>query len=194
MSADGVDNGWGGAPVRVEAYNKFNSGDARRDATCYRPATGSYKARYQDTGLWLNKYIARGANLQNIVGATDGNYNNNLRIYRYAETLLNAAELLVRTNGSLADAQQYLNLVHHRAGLTDNRAATIDNIIHERDLEFMGEGKRYWDLVRTGKAVTTLVPDADGYRKNTWSENRKYVPIPQGEIDAAQGGLVQHNY
>ena len=100
----------------------------------------------------------------------------------------------MRTNGSLADAQQYLNLVHHRAGLTDNRAATIDNIIDERDLEFMGEGKRYWDLVRTGKAVTTLVPDADGYRKNTWSENRKYVPIPQGEIDAAQGGLVQHNY
>ncbi|MBF1081223.1 MAG: RagB/SusD family nutrient uptake outer membrane protein, partial [Prevotellaceae bacterium] len=53
---------------------------------------------------------------------------------------------------------------------------------------------RYWDLVRTGKAATTLVPDADGFRKNTWSQNRKYVPIPQSEIDAAQGGLVQHNY
>lgn len=100
----------------------------------------------------------------------------------------------MRTGGSLADAQQYLNMVHHRAGLTDNRAANIDNIINERDLEFMGEGKRYWDLVRTGKAATTLVPDADGFRKNTWSQNRKYVPIPQSEIDAAQGGLVQHNY
>ena len=75
-----------------------------------------------------------------------------------------------------------------------NKAATIDNIIAERDLEFMGEGKRYWDLVRTGKAASVLVPDADGYRKNTWSEARKYVPIPQAEIDAAGGGLVQHNY
>lgn len=194
VAADGVDNGWGAAPVRTDAYDKFTSGDARRDATCYRPASGSYKPRYEDTGIWLSKYIARSANLQNIAGATDGNYANNLRIYRYAETLLNAAELLVRTNGSAADAQQYLNLVHHRSGLTDNKAATIDNIIAERDLEFMGEGKRYWDLVRTGKAVSVLVPDADGYRKNTWSEARKYVPIPQAEIDAAGGGLVQHNY
>ena len=105
----------------------------------------------------------------------DLNFNNNLRIYRFAETLLNAAELLVRTNGDQTKAQEYLNRVHHRAGLTDNRAATIDNIIDERHLEFVGEGKRYWDLVRTGKAASTLTPDAYGYRTNTWSESKKYL-------------------
>ena len=71
---------------------------------------------------------------------------------------------------------------------------TIDNIIEERRLEFVGEGKRYWDLIRTGKAASVLVPDEYGYRTNTWSANKKYLPIPQGEIDAAQGTLTQNNY
>ena len=124
----------------------------------------------------------------------DLNWNNNLRIYRFSETLLNAAELILKTNGDAAKASDYLNRVHHRAGLADNLVATEDNILNERALEFVGEGKRYWDLVRTGRAASVLVPDQYGYRTNRWSENKKYLPIPQNEIDAAQGTLTQNNY
>lgn len=121
------------------------------------------------------------------------NWNNNLRIYRFSETLLNAAELITRGAGS-GDAREYLNRVRKRAGLTTEKEATIDNIIDERHLEFVGEGKRYWDLIRTGKATSVLVPDGYGYRTNTWSANKKHLPIPQSEIDAAQGTLIQNNY
>ena len=76
----------------------------------------------------------------------------------------------------------------------DTKAATIDNIIDERHKEFVGEGKRYWDLIRTGKAATTLVPDAYGYRTNTWTEKKKYLPIPLSEIDASHGTLTQNDY
>jgi len=192
VAADGVDNGWGAAPVRDDALAKFDDADARKEATCYVAPEGSYKARYQDTGIWLNKYIARSENLKDIVADGDGNYNNNLRLYRYAETLLNAAELIVNTGGNTTEALNYLNQVHKRAGLPALTEVNIDNIINERDLEFMGEGKRYFDLVRTGKAASVLKPYS--YRTNTWSENRKYVPIPQSEIDAAQGTLQQVNY
>ena len=191
---DGVDNGWGFEPVREETYNMFAEGDSRRDATVYDARKASYTKRYQDTGLWLKKYLPYTENNKDQKADGDLNFNNNLRIYRFAETLLNAAELLVRTNGDQTKAQEYLNRVHHRAGLTDNRAATIDNIIDERHLEFVGEGKRYWDLVRTGKAASTLTPDAYGYRTNTWSESKKYLPIPLSEIDAAHGTLKQNNY
>ena len=194
LADDGIDNGWGTFVVRAETYEMYADGDTRRDATCYHAQEGTYKPRYQDTGYFLNKYLARKSNLVDINGATDGNFNNNLRMYRYAETLLNAAELLVLTNGDASKAADYLNQVHHRAGLTDNLTGTVDNIIQERKLEFVGEGKRYWDLVRTGKASTTLVPDKYGYRTNTWSESKKYLPIPQNEIEAAQGNLVQNNY
>lgn len=121
------------------------------------------------------------------------NYNNNLRIYRFSETLLNAAELIVRGAGT-GDAKEYLNRVRKRAGLVTEIEPTIDNIIEERHLEFVGEGKRYWDLIRTDKAATVLVPDEYGYRTNTWTANKKYLPIPQSEIDAAQGTLTQNNY
>lgn len=192
---EGIDQGWGFAPVRLETYQRYADGDERRDVTCFDAnAHGTYERRYQDTGYFLGKYIARTANLEGQLADGDLNFNNNLRVYRYAETLLNAAELLVRTGGDTGLASRYLNRVHSRAGLTDYVEPTIDNIIFERQLEFVGEGKRYWDLVRTGKAATTLVPDRYGYRTNTWSESKKYLPIPQAEIDAAQGTLTQNNY
>ncbi len=195
--ADGVlghDNGWGFCPVRSETYDMYAVGDARRDATCFNAAAnGSYNPRYQDTGLFLDKYAARsGYNVDQIADA-DLNWNNNLRIYRFSETLLNAAELIVRGAGS-GDASAYLNRVHQRAGLTDNVSATVDNILQERRLEFVGEGKRYWDLIRSGKASSILTPDSYGYRTNTWTQSKKYLPIPQGEMDAAQGTLTQNNY
>lgn len=121
------------------------------------------------------------------------NFNNNLRVYRFSETLLNAAELIARGAGT-GDASAYLNKVHKRAGLTNTVEPTVDNILEERHLEFVGEGKRYWDLVRSGKAASVLVPDIYGYRTNTWSAKKTHLPIPQGEIDAAQGTLVQNNY
>ena len=192
---DGHDNGWGFAPVRKETYDMYDEKDTRRNATCWNAAAvGSYNPRYQDTGFFLEKYVAHTGGNKDQIADGDLNWNNNLRIYRFSETLLNAAELILKTNGDAAKASDYLNRVHHRAGLADNLVATEDNILNERALEFVGEGKRYWDLVRTGRAASVLVPDQYGYRTNRWSENKKYLPIPQNEIDAAQGTLTQNNY
>ena len=191
---DGHDNGWGFCPVRTETYARYANNDDRRDATCWNAAAaGSYNARYQDTGLFLEKYAAHTGDNKDHNADADLNYNNNLRIYRFAETLLNAAELITRGAGS-GDAKAYLNLVHRRAGLATEIEPTVDNILEERHLEFVGEGKRYWDLIRSGKAAGVLVPDAYGYRTNTWSASKKHLPIPQSEIDAAQGTLTQNNY
>lgn len=192
---DGHDQGWGFCPVRLETYERYANNDTRRDATCWNAgALGvDYNKRYQDTGLFLEKYAALTGNNKDQKADAQLNWNNNLRIYRFSETLLNAAELIARGAGS-GDAKLYLNKVRKRAGLVTELEPTIDNIIEERHLEFVGEGKRYWDLIRTGKASSVLVPDEYGYRTNTWTENKKYLPIPQSEIDAAQGTLTQNNY
>lgn len=192
---DGHDQGWGFCPVRLETYERYANNDTRRDATCWNAgALGvDYNKRYQDTGLFLEKYAALTGNNKDQKADAQLNWNNNLRIYRFSETLLNAAELIARGAGS-GDAKLYLNKVRKRAGLVTELEPTIDNIIEERHLEFVGEGKRYWDLIRTGKASSVLVPDEYGYRTNPWTENKKYLPIPQSEIDAAQGTLTQNNY
>jgi starch-binding outer membrane protein, SusD/RagB family len=190
----GHDNGWGFAPIRLETVQLFDASDTRRDATCWHAAeAGSYSPRYQNTGYFLEKYVAITGNNADQIADGDLNYNNNLRIYRYSETLLNAAELVLRGAGA-GDANDYLNQVRKRAGHTTDVVATIDNVLDERRLEFIGEGKRYWDLVRTDKASSVLIPDEYGYRTNSWISNKKYLPIPQSEIDAAQGTLVQNNY
>jgi hypothetical protein len=191
---DGHDGGWGFCPVRQETYDRYEEGDVRRDATCWNAgALGvDYNKRYQDTGLFLEKYAAHTGDNADQKASSELNWNNNLRIYRYSETLLNAAELIIRGAGS-GDAKGYLDQVRTRAGV-GSVAATLDNIIEERHLEFVGEGKRYWDLIRTGKAASVLVPDQYGYRTNSWTSNKKYLPIPQSEIDKARGTLTQNNY
>ena len=191
---DGHNNGWGTFPVRTETYNMYSDEDTRRDGTCWNAAAaGTYNSRYQDTGFFLEKYTAHTGDNADCSNDPQVNYNNNFRIYRFSETLLNAAELIARNAGS-GDAKEYLDRVRKRAGLITELEPTVDNIIEERHLEFVGEGKRYWDLVRTGKASTVLVPDEYGYRTNTWSINKKYLPIPQSAIDSAQGSLTQNNY
>lgn len=184
-------DGWGFMPIRTELYEAFDAADARRDVTCWDARDVAYNKRYQDTGFWLGKYIAQSENNKDAGFDNNLNYNNNLRIYRYAETLLNAAELALAT-GDASSALSYTNKVRSRAGLPALTSVTLDDIIKERRFEFVGEGKRYWDLVRTGKAATVLVPDTYGYRTNTWATHNKYVPIPLSELDTSPN-LVQND-
>ena len=190
---DAGNDGWGFLPVRLETYNMYSEGDVRRDVTIWDVRGVSYTERYQDTHLWLGKYRPYSKNNQDCPTSKNLNYNNNKRIYRYAETLLNAAELLLATGGSASEAAGYVSQVRQRAGLAAVTTCTLDDIINERHLEFCGEGKRYFDLVRTGKAATVLVPDTYGYRTNTWSASKKHIPLAQSELDA-DPTLVQNNY
>lgn len=190
----GVAGGWGFCPVRTETYERYAGNDTRRDATCFNAAAnGEYNKRYQDTGLFLAKYIATPDGNAGQKADADLNFNNNLRVYRYAECLLNAAELILKTGGDQAEALRYVNLVRQRAHIATLESVSEDIIIRERQLEFVGEGKRYWDLVRTGKAPQVLVPDEYGYRTNTWSESKKYLPIPDTEM-SSDPNLKQNDY
>ncbi|MDR0422457.1 MAG: RagB/SusD family nutrient uptake outer membrane protein, partial [Proteiniphilum sp.] len=85
--------GWGFCPVRSDIWDIYEEDDTRREGSINQWETDQYAARFQDTGFFLAKYAAReGYNPQ---GDADLNYCNNLRLFRYAETLLTYAELLI---------------------------------------------------------------------------------------------------
>lgn len=179
--------GWGFAPVRQGAYDMYESGDTRRGGSINKWPEGSYTPRFQDTGLFQRKYAAReGYNPP--PGDIDLNFANNLRIFRYAEALLNYAEL-VKIHGQAetggVTAQGALDQIRKRAFGKDNSlAATPDNIKLERRREFLGEGMRFWDLVRWGDAARVLTENNTAYNTvRTFVEDKKYLPIPQGEMD-----------
>ena len=201
-SAKYGNEGWGFFPLTASAPEAFEEGDLRKDVTVYEPAKEagvSYTARYQDTGFYNAKYLPRlDGNAGQIADATL-NYGTNIRLYRYAETLLNAAELIaVHGCTGKGSADAYLNEVRTRAGL-GNVSASKETILQERHVEFMGEGKRYWDLIRLGEAASVLTPanDKGGYRTKAWTESKKYLPFPQTEMDATantQYPMTQNNY
>jgi hypothetical protein len=214
-------SGWGFCDVSKECYDAYEPNDQRRDggildmetyAAKYKAQTGdnvTYGGRYQNTGLFLRKYLGRPGGNANATASSDLGWDNNQRIYRYAETLLNASELALRT-GDNAKAQNYFQQVRDRAfrGNAPYKQVSLDNLLNERRLEFVGEGKRYYDLIRFGKASEVLKPgggmvlnaqktayDKQGIPERIqWTENKKYLPIPQSEVDAAQGTIVQNPY
>lgn len=206
---DVLSGSWGTFIPRRTAKESFEAGDLRVDPTFLEANTDDSK-RYQQQGLFQNKYIPRKSHVApGTGGAEHCRYNDNFRVYRYAETLLNAAELLVRgatASNVTRSADDLLNEVRTRAGLA-NTTATLDNIMTERRHEFCGEGKRYWDLVRmedvagaTQKASTVLVVDAapvnakgDAGRTQAWTKNKKYIPIKAVEISASEGAIKQND-
>ncbi|SMO78016.1 Starch-binding associating with outer membrane [Saccharicrinis carchari] len=178
----GINNykgGWGFGPVRPELVDIFENGDGRLAASVNYFSNGTYTPRFQNTGYFLAKYAAR-ENYNDAPFGQDLNFENNLRIFRYAEVLLNAAELMVvqgvAPTGSLTP-QECLDLVRERAGIA-SIPATAENIKLERRREFVGEGMRFWDLVRWGDAdiLTEDLPEWSSTR--TWNESKKYLKHP----------------
>ncbi|MEX6690384.1 RagB/SusD family nutrient uptake outer membrane protein [Danxiaibacter flavus] len=111
------------------------------------------------------------------------NSDQNIRLMRYAEVLLMNAEAAVRTGGNGAAS---LNLVRRRAGLSDITSPTLLQILEERHLELAGEGDRFWDLVRTGRAAEVLGPQGFVAGKN------ELFPIPDLQVQLSGGQLTQN--
>lgn len=193
--------GYGFGPVSTALKAAYEAGDQRRDASIMdfntdAQAGETYNPRQGNTGLFNKKYMGRVDGSSNYIGSTSPelNFRTNLRIFRYSEALLRASELLVRTNGDQVAADLYLNTVRARAfGVKVDelgaraKKATLDNLLEEYRLEFAMEGHRFFDLVRFGKAEQVL--GGKGY-----TAQKRYLPIPQSEIDRSEGTLKQNNY
>lgn len=122
--------------------------------------------------------------------ATFINFNDQLMVNKYAtnttmpvivsrisEMYLIKAEAL----GLAAGGLEVLNEFRVARGLgtysLSNETDFIDAVYLERDREFYGEGIRFYDLVRSGRAVEELFWVEEAYQTK--------LPIPQREVDVA---------
>ena len=120
----------------------------------------------------------------------------NLKIMRYAEVLLLAAEANLQA-GNTANALKYVNMIRERAKLTPLTTVSLSDIKMEKRLELCNEGVRYQDLVRWGDAKTAMaeqgkqVPAFTGSDVQWNWQNTKYgfqdrnvlLPIPLKELE-----------
>ncbi len=110
----------------------------------------------------------------------------NWKVIRYGDVLLMLAEAL-NENGKTSEALVHLNRVRTRAGLPAYTTLTIDeareNIYMERRLELHMEGHRWFDLVRTGRALTVMQPYG-------MKPHMAVFPIPQSQIEIINNRAV----
>jgi tetratricopeptide (TPR) repeat protein len=182
-----------------DLYDAFDPADPRRDASILDivafiaaqedPAAVKYvQGAGGHTGYYNKKYLKR----QDELGLGDNDLTSpvNHKVIRFADVLLMAAEAHNRKpspNDGLA--LQYLNRVRTRPSvsmpaLNLSGTALTEAIYHERRVELAGEGLRFFDLVRTGKAADVI----DGFEAG----KHEVFPIPQSEIDLAGAGWLQN--
>ncbi len=176
------------SPKLQTAYEEAkNANPSDNRFTNYLAASGGGTTTYQ-----VHKFIANGVNVP---------YQNYLNcqmaypIYRMTDILLMQAE----TKAYLDKWQEALNILGNytrkRAGVqTSTRALStfssreqvVDYILAEKQIEQVGEGKRWFDLVRNDRVVKVMKP-INGLSK----EEQRWFPIHQSLIN--QNSSLEQN-
>jgi len=163
-----------------DLISSYEVGDLRKNATITTSVA--------ENKPYVSKYL-------DLAAAAQG-HDINLVVIRYADVLLSLAEAL----GETPTAYGYINQVRARAGLGTIDGTTpgtfIDKVMKERRVEFAFEQSRWFDLLRLPAAQVTALMSAQLTAQQgvtvIVSANDLLFPIPQPEIDLAQGLVTQN--
>jgi len=175
----------------MDIYNAYEKGDFRRD---FSMSLGYYDNRKNNA--WVeSRYVHKFMD----VPYQSGDANNNYPVIRYADVILMYAEAL-NQNGKTTEGCKYLNMTRRRGfGYQTTETTPIDLnttdknafallVEQERRVELAFENHRWFDLVRTGRAVDVM--KSKGFSLNSTNLT---CPIPQKQIDV-NPKLTQNEY
>jgi SusD family. len=183
--APDIVSGWAFNTITTDLYN-FMQNDPRRDASILnlgllkQQNKADYSPAYMDTGYFLNKFMPKTYMLTNLPGSQELNYRQNYILIRLADTYLMEAEAL---GGTGSRAQALLDAVRARVGLA-SVPVSMQAVKDERRRELVGEGHRFFDLVRWGEAASKLSSKGFVAGKN------EIMPIPLTELT---GTILKQN-
>lgn len=185
-----VDNGvitnWGAGINQVsnDLWNAYEAGDIRRDISIQNGYVSS-NGEFIDVKYCI-KWKDEDAELDNRREAAD----NNFIILRYADVLL----MLTEATGNpqyLNEVRDRVNLPHYGEAGYPSQFNTVDLACeHERQVEFAMEFHRWFDLIRTGRAITVLKNSFKNVALDT--EQQLLLPIPLDVISQNPTVIVQN--
>lgn len=171
----------------------YTTGDIRRNniADGYTQAGAFVAAKY------IRGYVERETGSGNADSGADW------YVVRYADILLMYAEALNEVNKApTADAYMAINLVRKRAGLTDLSGLNYETfktaVYNEERLESPFEGHRWFDLLRTDRAITVMNAKISGTGKPTVGistpikQYQLLYPIPVLVVTTSSPAIVQN--
>jgi len=158
-----------------ELYDLFETTDVRKSlyATGIRGGLAS---------VFVNKY-----------SSFTGDHSDT-KVIRMSEMYLIAAEASYPSN--TADALKYVNEVTSRRGATaiaSSGSALLEDIITERRKELAFEGERYLDMQRLQRNIARSKNYPAAALSIDFTNYRRIMPIPQGELDANPSIKSQQN-
>lgn len=165
----------------------FEEGDLRKTVTIMTPNTHYPTINAQDGGYTYppSGASATSINIKKYVVGSGANIcfmstPQNAHLIRYSDVLLTYAEAIMEIEGGVSVnpvALTAFNEVRLRAGLAALDEINREVVLHERRVEFAFEGHRWFDLIRSGKAVEILT--LHGKNPNA---NKLLFPIPDSEM------------
>jgi phosphatidylserine decarboxylase len=159
----------------TELYDLYETADIRKSLY----ATGT---RGGLASVFVNKYTS-----------FTGDHSDT-KVIRMSEMYLIAAEASYPSN--TADALKYVNEVTSRRGATaiaSSGSALLEDIITERRKELAFEGERYLDMQRLQRNIARSKNYPAAALSIEFSNYRRIMPIPQGELDANPNIKSQQN-
>jgi len=175
----------------TDMISAYEAGDLRKDVSVASSYTNAAGQIIPDR--FIKKYYD--------VPVAKNDNGNNIPLIRYADVILMYAEALneVGYQGD-ADALANLNLIRVRAGLAKKTAADLGSqqsfrlaIEQERRVELAFEGHRWFDLVRTGRALAVLNSKKEQIRLVAeLTANNLVFPVPQSQIDINKDKIKQN--
>lgn len=193
----GLIGGWGFNLPKQSLYDVFAAeGDEVRKATTLLSLEDlrALGGDWTDEGAWgwdgcvRVKYSTRMDETSDAEGAVpELNYGTNLRLLRYADVLLMAAEAY-HMAGNDGKADEYLTMVRDRAGLGAYTGDVMTAIKKERQMELAFEGVRFLDLIRWGDAASVL--GSQGFVEG----KHNLYPIPADELRNNANGTQNSGY
>lgn len=119
-------------------------------------------------------------------------------VARLADAYLIRAEARIM-QGKNDEAADDINVIRLRSAVPGRESdimvsgsdMSVDFLLDERARELVGEGHRWWDLVRTKKLIERVKLHNDDSSPNI-QDYHQMRPIPQDQIDRTSGGYAQN--
>lgn len=176
---------WGAGMNQItdDLWNAYETGDPRRDISIQDGYTSTDGSTVEVK--FPIKWKDENAEVDGLREASD----NNFIVLRYADVLL----MLTEATGDV----KYLNEVRARVGLPAYGAASYPSqyntvalaLEHESQIEFACEFHRWFDLIRTGRAITVI---KNSSKNITLTEAQLLLPIPLEVITQNPNVIIQN--
>lgn len=177
-------------PVSNLLISSFETGDVRKDFSIV--PTYTYNGTVEDRPFF-RKYVDLTK-----VPSNRLDWPINFIVLRYTDVLMLKAECILNgASGTQTEVDDIVNSVRKRAGLTTTVSnVTKAQLMTERQKEFMAEGSRWHDLVRSGQVETVMsswITSIDVKKQmQPFQTNYVIYPVPQSEIDVKNGLYTQN--